>query len=58
MVIGVSLGGALFAAWGKGAFVQGWSTALRSGAALAVVAGVLALVKPEAERVPSRSPGR
>jgi EmrB/QacA subfamily drug resistance transporter len=55
MVVGVSLGGALFAAFGRTSFVRGWRTALLSGAALAVAGGLLALVMHDAERVPSRS---
>jgi EmrB/QacA subfamily drug resistance transporter len=57
MVVGVSLGGALFAAFGKTSFVRGWRTALLSGAALAVAGGLLALGKPDVERAASRRPG-
>jgi EmrB/QacA subfamily drug resistance transporter len=50
MVVGVSLGGALFAAGSRSSFVAGWRLALASGAAMALAGGLLALVKPDAER--------
>jgi hypothetical protein len=57
MVVGVSLGGALFAAFGKVSFVRGWRTALLSGAALAAAGGLLAIVKPDVARAAPRRPG-
>jgi len=50
MVVGVALGGALFEAGGRTSFVAGWRLALGSGAAMALCAGLLALVKPDAAR--------
>jgi MFS family permease len=47
MVVGVALGGALFAAGERSSFVLGWRLALGSGAAMALAAGLLALVKPD-----------
>ena len=49
MVVGVALGGALFAAGERTSFVAGWRLALLSGAAMALAAGLLALVKPDGE---------
>jgi EmrB/QacA subfamily drug resistance transporter len=50
MVVGVALGGALFAAGERSSFVLGWRLALGSGAAMALAAGLLALVKPDARQ--------
>jgi EmrB/QacA subfamily drug resistance transporter len=50
MVVGVALGGALFAAGERSSFVLGWRLALGSGAAMALAAGLLALVKPDSAR--------
>jgi EmrB/QacA subfamily drug resistance transporter len=50
MVVGVALGGALFEAGGRDSFVAGWRLALGSGAAMALLAGLLAVVKPDAAR--------
>ncbi len=54
MVTGVSMGGALLAWAGRTSFVAGWRVALGSGAVLALAAGLLALVKPDA---PGRAAG-
>jgi EmrB/QacA subfamily drug resistance transporter len=50
MVAGVALGGALFAVGEATSFVAGWRLALASGAAMALAAGLLALMKPGGER--------
>jgi MFS family permease len=50
MVVGVALGGALFEAGGRDSFVAGWRLALGSGGAMALLAGLLALVKPDTAR--------
>jgi EmrB/QacA subfamily drug resistance transporter len=47
MVLGVATGGALFQLGEQASFVAGWRLALGSGAAMALVAGLLALVKPD-----------
>jgi MFS family permease len=49
MVLGVASGGALFEMGERASFILGWRLALGSGAALALAAGLLALVKPEGE---------
>ncbi len=46
MVLGVATGGALFQLGERESFVAGWRLALGSGAAVALAAGTLALVKP------------
>ena len=51
MVLGVASGGALFEMGERASFILGWRLALGSGAVLALAAGLLALVKPEDDRV-------
>ncbi|HET8734033.1 MAG TPA: hypothetical protein VFM45_09710, partial [Anaeromyxobacteraceae bacterium] len=50
MVLGVASGGALFQLGEHGSFVAGWRLALGAGAAMALAAGLLALVKPDRVR--------
>jgi EmrB/QacA subfamily drug resistance transporter len=50
MVLGVATGGALFELGERTSFLLGWRLALGSGAALALGAGLLALVKPDGGR--------
>ncbi|HET8733337.1 MAG TPA: MFS transporter, partial [Anaeromyxobacteraceae bacterium] len=52
MVLGVASGGALFQLGERGSFVAGWRLALGAGAAMALAAGLLALVKPDRLRGP------
>lgn len=67
MVTGVSLAGALFAVAGGGAgdalaggagFLDGWRLALHTGAALAIAAGLLSLVRGGEAAVPAGQAGR
>jgi MFS family permease len=52
MVLGVASGGLLFEVGERSSFVLGWRLALGTGAAMALAAGLLALVKPDAVRPP------